>query len=80
MGTIEEIGVILEHMYYNVDSPCEKIFLIGDFYFPLIKLTENMMNYGLIDKRIIDRIIYLPLNSDINFDDYSNKIMELVLS
>ncbi len=80
MGTIEEIGVILEHMYYNVDSPCEKIFLIGDFYYPLIKLTENMMNYGLVDKRIIDRIIYLPLNSDINFDDCLNKIMELVLS
>ena len=79
MGTIEEIGVILEHMYYNVDSPCEKIFLIGDFYYPLIQLTENMTNHGLIDKRIIDRIICLPVNTDTNFDDCTDKITKLIL-
>ena len=80
MGTLEEIGVTLEHMYYNIDSPCEKIFLIGDFYLPIIKLIENMANYNLIDKNIIEKIIYLPLeiNQETDLDSYIDKITELI--
>lgn len=80
MGTIEEIGVTLENMYYNINSPNDKIFLIGDFYYPLIKLTENMVKYGLINKDIIDRIIYLPFDYDKkpDLDKFTDKIIRLI--
>lgn len=80
MGTIEEIGVILEHMYYNINFPCEKIVLIGDFYLPIMKLIENMAKYNLIDKNIIDKIIYLPIEASENteLDSFIDKIIQLI--
>ena len=80
MGTLEEIGVVLEHIYYNINSPCEKIFLIGDFYFPMMKLIENMIKYNLVDKNVVDKIIYLPVksNENVDLDSFAEKIMRLI--
>ncbi len=81
MGTLEEIGVVLEHMYYNINSPCEKIFLIGDFYLPIMKLIENMTNNNLVDKSIVHKVIYMPLKSDENIDsdNFTDKIIKFLI-
>lgn len=65
-GSLQEIAVTLENMYYKAPGAPQKLILLGkNFWEPMLQLFNNMVRMGLGDNRLFESVTVLdvPLNN-----------------
>jgi predicted Rossmann-fold nucleotide-binding protein len=65
-GSMQELGLTLENVYYQTPGAPQKMILIGKNYWnPLLQLFNNMVKMGTVDKSIFDcvTVVDVPLNN-----------------
>ena len=77
-GSLEEIGVTLENMYYAVPGAPQKLILLGrEYWEPILQLFRNMNRMGTANESVFQHVTVLdpPLN---NPDKAADQIIEAV--